>query len=123
MVVGCASGSTVIVPGAAPGSRRRRTRGFNRRHIFDRLDMSADCSRSWAWNRMIHAYEEGGGGPRRHFFRVNRKGNPTILCWAASLRFRLLHMPRFGTKSLLVSFAVAAVWLSTFSGYWAAQDV
>src|SRR5262245_47453075 len=32
-------------------------------------------------------------------------------------------MPRFGTKSLLVIFAVAAAWLSTFSGYWAAQDV
>jgi hypothetical protein len=32
-------------------------------------------------------------------------------------------MPRFGTKALLVIFAVAAAWLSTFSGYWAAQDV
>jgi hypothetical protein len=32
-------------------------------------------------------------------------------------------MPRFGTRSLLVAFAIAAVWLSTFSGYWAAQDV
>jgi hypothetical protein len=32
-------------------------------------------------------------------------------------------MPRFGTKSLLIAFAVAAVWLSTFSGCWAAQDV
>jgi hypothetical protein len=32
-------------------------------------------------------------------------------------------MPRFGTRTLLVAFAIAAVWLSTFSGYWAAQDV
>jgi len=32
-------------------------------------------------------------------------------------------MPSFGTKSLLVAFAVAAVWLSTFSGYLAAPDV
>ena len=31
-------------------------------------------------------------------------------------------MPRFGTRTLLVAFAIAAVWLSTFSGYWAAQD-
>jgi hypothetical protein len=32
-------------------------------------------------------------------------------------------MPRYGTGTLLVAFAIAAVWLSTFSGYWAAQDV
>jgi hypothetical protein len=32
-------------------------------------------------------------------------------------------MPRFGTKALFIGFAVAAVWLSTFSGYSAGQDV
>src|SRR4051812_17297371 len=32
-------------------------------------------------------------------------------------------MPRFGTKSLLVAVAVAALWLSTFGGYGAAEDV
>jgi hypothetical protein len=32
-------------------------------------------------------------------------------------------MPHFGTKSLLIGFVVAALWLSTFSGYRAAQDV
>lgn len=32
-------------------------------------------------------------------------------------------MPRFGTKSLLATFAIAALWLSTFSGFAAAQDV
>jgi hypothetical protein len=32
-------------------------------------------------------------------------------------------MPRFGTKSLLIGFAVAALWLSTFTGYAPASDV
>ena len=33
------------------------------------------------------------------------------------------QLPRFGTRSLLLAFAVAALWLSTFAGYAAAQDV
>src|SRR3954468_11751110 len=32
-------------------------------------------------------------------------------------------MPRFGTKSLFVLVAVAALWLSTFGGYGAGEDV
>lgn len=32
-------------------------------------------------------------------------------------------MPRFGTKTLLIGFALAAVWFSTFGGYTGAQDV
>jgi hypothetical protein len=32
-------------------------------------------------------------------------------------------MPRFGIKSLLISFAVVALWLSTFADYSAAHDV
>ena len=32
-------------------------------------------------------------------------------------------MPRFGIKTLLIGFAVVALWLSTFSGYFAANDV
>jgi hypothetical protein len=32
-------------------------------------------------------------------------------------------MPRFGTKSLFILVAVAAMWLSTFSGYGAGEDV
>jgi hypothetical protein len=32
-------------------------------------------------------------------------------------------MPRFGTKSLLIGFALVALWLSTFSGFTGAGDV
>jgi hypothetical protein len=32
-------------------------------------------------------------------------------------------MPRFGTKTLLIAFALLALWLSTFSGFQAASDV
>lgn len=32
-------------------------------------------------------------------------------------------MPRFGMKSLLIVFAVIALWLSTFAGYTGADDV
>ena len=32
-------------------------------------------------------------------------------------------MPRFGTKTLLIAFALLALWLSTFSGFPAAPDV
>ena len=32
-------------------------------------------------------------------------------------------MPRFGTKTLLIAFALLALWLSTFSGFPAASDV
>lgn len=32
-------------------------------------------------------------------------------------------MPRFGTKALLIAFALAALWFSTYSGYAAARDV
>lgn len=32
-------------------------------------------------------------------------------------------MPRFGMKSLLIAFALIALWLSTFAGYTGADDV
>ncbi len=32
-------------------------------------------------------------------------------------------MPRFGTRSLLIGFALMALWLSTFSGFTGSQDV
>jgi hypothetical protein len=32
-------------------------------------------------------------------------------------------MPRFGTRSLLIGFAVVALWLSTLTGYEAGHDV
>jgi hypothetical protein len=32
-------------------------------------------------------------------------------------------MPRFGTKSLLIAFAVAALWLSSLSGYYFGADL
>lgn len=35
----------------------------------------------------------------------------------------LFCMPRFGTRTLLIVFALVALWLSTFSGFAAAQDV
>jgi hypothetical protein len=35
----------------------------------------------------------------------------------------MVDMPQFGTKSLLITVAVVALWLSTFSGFHAGDDV